>query len=290
MQLPALHGHRLPRLPYAHGVSEIPHFHGAHRVVAGICRGHRARLVSAASLDLHAIHLLEPLALHGAKFRVADDVRAPCGPRAESRRKKRNSSVVHGIVSLVDTEFSDRTLGRRTDSFAQPASKSHRSRASRAGTIVRRSKWLGAGFHGAARPLRSDPRAADAGRHAVPVVPVARHDPTFQRARGPANALQQRRSGRAAFRAISLDHQLLSATRSAPARGCPLEVFTVPFDPGRGRNRVVHSWTVDREPHVSPRFRRQLPDLHSAGEHPSLHSRRGTLETARFTRCGILAQ
>src|SRR5438132_5061021 len=52
--------------------SEIPHFHGAHRFVAGICRSHRPRLVSAASLDLHAIHLLEPLALQRSEEHTSE--------------------------------------------------------------------------------------------------------------------------------------------------------------------------------------------------------------------------
>src|SRR5437016_2067641 len=88
MQLPALHGHGLPRIPHPHRVREIPDFHGLCRVVAGASWGPGAHLVSAASRDFHAVYLLDPMALHGTKFRVADDVRAPFGTRAKPRRKK----------------------------------------------------------------------------------------------------------------------------------------------------------------------------------------------------------
>ena len=48
-------------------------------LLLGAGRSRHACLVSAASLDFHALHLLEPVALHGTKLRVADDVRAPRG-------------------------------------------------------------------------------------------------------------------------------------------------------------------------------------------------------------------
>src|SRR5438445_11040688 len=91
--------------------------HRAYRVVAGAGRSDRARLVSASSLDFHAVHLLEPVALHGAKFRIADDVRAPLGAGAEFRGKKCNSSLVHCVVSPTDAELSYGILGRRADSL-----------------------------------------------------------------------------------------------------------------------------------------------------------------------------
>src|SRR5580704_3223743 len=105
-QLSALHGHGLSRVPHAHEISEIPDLYRACRIAAGAGRSDCPRLVSAASLDFHFVHLLEPVALHGSKFWADDDVCAAFGARAESGGAYCDSFVVYRVISFVDVEFS----------------------------------------------------------------------------------------------------------------------------------------------------------------------------------------
>src|ERR1700739_1856488 len=82
VQLPALHGYGLSRVSHADGDSEISPVHRARRVAPGGGWLGCAPVVPAAAVDFHAVHLLEPVALHGTKLRAIDDVRATLGASA----------------------------------------------------------------------------------------------------------------------------------------------------------------------------------------------------------------
>src|SRR5277367_5398902 len=145
-QLSALHGHGVPRVSYANGIREIPDFHGACGGAPGAGGRGCASLVSAVAVDLHAVHLLEPVALHGAKFWIADDVCAPRRPFAHDRRAPRPASLVCRFLCAVNVEFSHGNFRRRAGSFSRTPSKIHGTRARGSRDIFRGGERVVAGF------------------------------------------------------------------------------------------------------------------------------------------------
>src|SRR5271169_3569518 len=119
-KLSAFHGHRVSRVPHARRVREISHLHGPRGVAAHSGWGRHAPLVWAAFLDFHAIHLLEPVALHGAKLRLADDVCAARGRLADGSRAPRAAPFVYRVLYLANAELPHRTVRRCADSFSGP--------------------------------------------------------------------------------------------------------------------------------------------------------------------------
>src|SRR5208283_4752127 len=100
----------VPRIPHARRIREVSTLHGSHRVAACGRGSRHAPVVRAASLDLHALYLLEPMALHRAKLRVVDDVRPPRGSVAHGSRTPRTSPLVYRVVRFVDAELSHRRV------------------------------------------------------------------------------------------------------------------------------------------------------------------------------------
>src|SRR5580693_8541734 len=118
--------------------------------------------------------------------------------------------------------------------------------------------------------------------NAISLVSIAGGDRTRQRARNSADALQQRPTRRAALDAVFVDHELLPEKRGARGGRFELVLFALFGHADRGRDRAVYSGTLDREPHFSCRFCRQLSDVYGAREYSSFHSRWRDLEITRF--------
>src|SRR5580704_11216845 len=112
IQLSSLHGHGLSRLSYARRVREIPDLYGARGSAARAGRSRHALLVRAASLDFHALYLLEPVALHRAKFRIADDVLPARGRLAHGGGTPSASPFVYRFLHFVDAELPHRGIWR----------------------------------------------------------------------------------------------------------------------------------------------------------------------------------
>ena len=95
-----------------------------------------AHAVPAAPMGVHALYLLEPMALQRAKFRTADDVRAALRFGAEFGGAERGFIIVHRVLSSVDAEFSTLAARRRpADSFTRHAREIHVARASRVSAV-----------------------------------------------------------------------------------------------------------------------------------------------------------
>src|ERR1022692_3146055 len=76
VQLSALHGHDLSRLPYSRGFREIQDLHHPHYRAAAHHRAVGPWIPAPAAVDLHALPHLESLALHGTELWTLHDVRA----------------------------------------------------------------------------------------------------------------------------------------------------------------------------------------------------------------------
>src|SRR6266487_766229 len=74
LQLSALHGDDLSRLPPGRGLREVPRLHSSHNGAGGADAVPVACLGSDAAVDLHDLRNVESMALQRAKLRPDDDV------------------------------------------------------------------------------------------------------------------------------------------------------------------------------------------------------------------------
>src|SRR6202142_2723685 len=107
---------------------------------------------------------------------------------------------------------------------------------------------------------------ADSGGHAVffavPLVPAAGRDFADQGHRDSAEPLQFGRAGGDALGAISLDHQLLRASRGHGGEGQQLASAGLFRGPGDRRHRAFRAWSVAGQPYFPSRFYFQFFDFH----------------------------
>src|SRR5215471_8922272 len=284
LQLSALHGHRIPRLPPLRRVREIPVLYRSRSGAAGLCRADGTSLVPAAAVDFHAVYLLESLALHRPEFRNFDDVCPPRGTLANKSRERGAAPCFHGLVSDAALQLPYGALGRRAYSFLGTASKVHLARARHARPIFHRGQRMGISFACEAQQLESAVADGDAGDHTVSVVLVARSDRARERPGSAADPLLRRDPGGFTLGQVSLDYQLLPEKRGARGGSDLLEFRALPARTGGGRHRSFCARTLDREPAVSRRFCLQLSDVHGARKPSPFHAGRSDLEVARLAR------
>src|SRR5215469_6196188 len=248
LQLSALHGHRIPRLPPLRRVREIPVLYRSRSGAAGLCRADGTSLVPAAAVDFHAVYLLESLALHRPEFRNFDDVCSPRGTLANKSRERGAAPCFHGLVSDAALQLPYGALGRRAYSFLGTASKVHLARARHARPIFHRGQRMGISFACEAQQLESAVADGDAGDHTVPVVLVARSDRARERPGSAADPLLQRDPGAFALGPVSLDYQLLPEKRGARDGSDLLEFRALPARTGGGGIAlfVPGPWIVSR--------------------------------------------
>src|SRR5580658_3711948 len=110
LQLSALYGHGLSCLSLLRRICEVSPLHRSNYSSPSGRRSDCTSVVSASSMDLHALHLLESLALHRAELRPTDDVHTPRRPHTFRRRAPRAASCFRCLLSDVAFQFSHRTF------------------------------------------------------------------------------------------------------------------------------------------------------------------------------------
>ena len=174
LQLPALHGDDLSRLPHPRGIREIQAGHPARHSADGPDGRAAAHLPLAASVGFHALYLLEPLALHRPELRLADDVRAARRREHDAERAPLDSHRIHCGLPDAARQFRNRRLGRSARSVARHPREVHAARAARSRCCVRRRHlhWLPP--VNLAQQLGGDGGSAHPGPHAISLVRVCR--------------------------------------------------------------------------------------------------------------------
>src|SRR6202790_2485830 len=215
LQLPALHGHRLSRLSLLRRIFQIQILYPSHRLIAGHHRPGCPPVVSAASVDFHLIHLLEPLALHRPEFRPDDDVRSPRRPFSVGAGTPRPSSCLHRLLHSADAQLPHRQLARPAHPPPRPSGEIHLACPRHPRHFLSRFQHLGPHFAFPPRLLEVSAPRGHPGQHAISLVSSSRAHRTLQRQGSPANPLLQRHSRHLALRPIFMDHQLLPEERSS---------------------------------------------------------------------------
>ena len=164
-------------------------------------------------MDLHSVHLLESVALHWPKLRPVDDVQRRAGlTPTEGERQALHLAFIASYLMLLFSFHTGPSSDALIISLALPAKFTLPVR------VMLGLFFLGAGGWGSPHLLAVLP-----GKRLSPASPWPPRNSSgsffppwsnSKRQGSSANALFQRHSGCSSFRAVSLDHQLLSAQGS----------------------------------------------------------------------------